>query len=232
MNKKHSLSLVIPTYNEEENIGFVIKDSLKKLPKYFNQWEILIVDDGSTDKTSRIVEKYTQKYSRVFLIKQPKNVGFSHALLSGIKKSKMEFVAYMPADRQFLTDDMRHCFEVLDKSDLILGYRGGRTDYATKRIFFSYGYLLLLLILFDVKYMDVGWVNIWRTKAVQRLRLQALGGIFILTEILIKFRKKGLRIVEAPSYYHPRTSGEVKNAKWKVVFVTLLNALKLWWIIR
>lgn len=232
MKKGHSISIVIPAYNEEENVRLVLRDSIKKLPKYFKDWEIILVDDGSHDKTARIAKQVAEKHNEVTVLQMDKNVGFSRAMLAGIKKSTKEFVAYMPADGQFLVDDMRHCFEVLDDADLILGYRGGRTDYATKRIFFSYGYLLLLLMLFDVKYMDVGWVNIWRTNAVKRVRLEALGGIFILTEILVKFRKKGLRIVEAPSYYHPRISGEVKNAKWNVVFATFSNAFKLWWQLR
>lgn len=224
---KYSLSIAIPAYNEEENIKLVVTDALKKLPKYFRDWEIIVVDDGSTDKTGEIVDKLVAKNKNLRVIHQ-KNGGYSSAMLAGIKAAKKEFVAYMPADGQFMVDDMKHCFEIFSGADLILGYRGGRTDYATKRIFFSYGYLLLLLILFDIKYMDVGWVNIWRTNKVQRLKLTCAEGIFILTEILVRFKRKGLNIVEAPSYYHPRISGEVKNAKWKVVFKTFKSAFKLW----
>lgn len=222
-----SITIAIPTYNEEENIAFVVKDTLKKLPKYFKDYEVIVVDDGSTDKTAEIVDKLVKKNKNLRVIHQ-KNGGYSKAMLTGIKASRKEFVAYMPADGQFLVDDMRHCFEELKNADLILGYRGGRSDYATRRIFFSYGYLLLLLILFDIKYMDVGWVNIWRTKKVQKIKLTSIGGIFILTEILVRFNQKAYRITEAPSYYHPRISGEVKNAKLKVVFNTFVSAFKLW----
>lgn len=229
-NKKTShpsITIAIPAYNEAENIAFVVKDTLKELPRYFKDYEVVVVDDGSKDKTPEIVDKLTKKNKHLRVIHQ-ENGGFSKAMLSGIKASKKEFVAYMPADGQFLINDMRHCFDELNDSDLILGYRGGRQDYATRRIIFSYGYLLLLLFLFDIKYMDVGWVNIWRTKKVQHLKLTAVGGIFILTEILVRFKNKGYKIVEAPSYYHPRLSGEVKNAKLKVVYKTFLNAFKLW----
>lgn len=227
--QKASLSIVIPAYNEEENIAYIVKDTIKKLPKYFKKFEIIVVDDGSTDKTGQIADKLQSKLSKHVSVIHQKNGGFSVAMLNGIKRAKMDYVAYMPADGQFMVEDMRHCFEVMETADLILGYRGGRTDYATKRIFFSYGYLLLLLILFDIKYMDVGWINIWKTKEVKKLKLKAVGGIFILTEILVRFRRKGLTIIEGPSYYHPRISGEVKNAKWKVVISTFTNAFKLWW---
>ena len=226
-----SITIAIPAYNEEENIKFVLSDTLKKLPNYFKDYEVVLVDDGSTDKTGEIADKIASKNPELRVIHQ-KNGGYSQAMLTGIKAAKKEFVAYMPADGQFLVDDMRHCFEVMKDNDLILGYRGGRTDYATRRIFFSYGYLLLLLMLFDIRYMDVGWVNIWRTNKVQKLKLKALGGIFILTEILVRFMRKGYRIAEAPSYYRPRLAGEVKNAKLKVVFKTFLNALKLWFELK
>jgi len=229
--KRPSITIAIPAYNEEENIEFIVKNTLKTLPKYFKDYEVVVVDDGSSDKTGKIADRLSKKNKHLKVIHQP-NGGYSQAMLTGIKAATKEFVAYMPADGQFLVDDMRHCFEIMKESDLVLGYRGGRSDYATRRIFFSYGYLLLLLILFDIKYMDVGWVNIWRTKKVQKLKLTAVGGIFILTEILIRFKNLGLKIAEAPSYYHPRIKGEVKNAKMKVVLKTFLNALKLWWQLK
>lgn len=224
---KPSISIAIPAFNEEENIEWVIKDTLRSLPKYFKDYEVIIVDDGSTDKTGKIADRLANKNPKIRVIHQP-NKGYSKAMLAGIKTAKKDFVAYMPADGQFLVTDMRHCFEALKGSDLILGYRGGRSDYTTRRIIFSYGYLLLLLFLFDIKYMDVGWVNIWRTNKVQRVKLHEVGGIFILTEILVRFMNLGYKVVEAPSYYRPRRAGEVKNAKLKVAALTFLNAWKLW----
>ena len=222
-----SITIAIPAYNEEENIKWVVSDTLKSLPLYFKDHEIVVVDDGSTDKTGQILDLLAAKHKNLRVIHQP-NGGYSKAMLTGIKASTKEFVAYMPADGQFLVDDMRHCFQKLENNDLVLGYRGSRPDYSAKRIIFSYGYLLLLLLLFGIRWIDVGWVNIWRTKEVQNLKLKGTGGIFILTEIVVRFTRKGLRIDEAPSYYHVRKLGEVKNAKFKVVRDTLLTALKIW----
>lgn len=226
-----SITIAIPAYNEEECIEWVVKDTFKSLPKYFKDFEVVVVDDGSRDKTGIILDRLAKTHNKLKIIHQ-RNGGYSQAMWTGIKASKKEFVAYMPADGQFLIEDMRHCFEVMKNNDLVLGYRGGRSDYTPKRIFFSYGFLLILLILFDIKYMDVGWVHIWRTNKVQKLKLMAMGGIFILTEILVRFKKLGYKIIEAPSYYRPRRAGEVKNAKLKVVFATFMNAIKLWFNIN
>lgn len=227
MKKYPNISIVIPAYNEEENLNWVVGSTLKELPKYFKDFEIIVVDDGSKDKTGKIADDFAKRNNKVRVIHQV-NSGYSKAMLAGIKAANKEYTAYMPADGQFLVSDMRHCFEVMEDSDLILGYRGGRPDYTTRRVIFSYVYLLILLILFDIKYMDVGWVNIWKTKEVQKLKLSAVGGIFVLTEILVRFKRRGLKIIEAPSYYRPRKSGEVKNAKFKVALLTFLNAVKLW----
>lgn len=224
--KKQSISIVIPAFNEEENISWVVRDTLKNLPKYFKDFEVIVVDDGSSDKTGQLINKMARGNKSIRVIHQ-ENGGYSKAMLAGIKAANKDYVAYLPADGQFLIHDMRHSFEQIGKADLILGYRGGRPDYTLKRMFMSYCYLMLLVILFDIKYMDVGWVNIWDTKKVQSLKLSGTGGIFILTEIVVKFMRNGYKIAEAPSYYHVRKAGEVKNAKFKVIKATFLNALKL-----
>lgn len=223
-----SITIVIPVYNEEENIEWVVKDTLKVLPEYFQDWEIIAVDDGSKDKAGQILDRLAAKNNRIKIIRQ-EHGGYSKAMLTGIKAATKDYIAYMPADGQFLVSDMRHCFEVMEKSDMVLGYRGGRADYTTRRMIFSFGYLLLLTILFDIKFMDVGWVVIWKAKKIKRTKLRNIEGIFILTESAVRFQNAGYKIIEAPSYYHVRKSGAVKNAKLKVVLQTFLAALKLKW---
>jgi len=224
---KIGITIIIPAFNEEENLDRVLKDTLKSLPKYFNDWEIVVIDDGSTDKTGIIADRFAKKFKTVKVIHQ-KNGGYSRAMLTGIKAAKKEYIAYMPADGQFLVEDMRHCFEAMPKNDMILGYRGGRPDYNFKRMVFSYGYLLILSLLFNLKYIDVGWVIIWRTSKIKKIKLTSSSGIFLLTESLVRFQQKKYRVTDAPSYYHPRKSGEAKNVKFKVVFQTLLSAIKFW----
>ena len=228
---KYSITIAIPTYNEEQNIEWVVNNTLTNLPRYFSEWEIVVVDDGSYDKTAEILDRLAKKHKNLRVIHQP-NGGFSRAMFTGIRASTKDFVAYMPADGQFLVEDMRHCFEKMEESDLVLGYRGSRHDYSKYRMVFSYGYLLLLLFLFNIKWIDIGWVFIWRTKKVKSLKLDAVGGIFILTETVVRFQEKSYKITEAPSYYRVRRAGEVKNAKFKVIQDTFLNALKLWLKLR
>lgn len=220
------LTIAIPAYNEEENLAWVIKNVLLKAPKYLSDFEIIIIDDGSTDKTGKIADKFTKENKNIKVIHQ-KNGGYGEAMLRGIKEAKKDFVAYMPADGQFLVEDMTRCFPLMRRADLILGYRGRRKDYTLYRKILSFGNLFLLRLLFGLSYKDVNWLNIWRTKEVKKIKVKSRG-VFLLAEIIINFKRKKLTIVEAPSFYRVRRGGKVKNAKPKVALQALKDVLSFW----
>jgi len=221
-----SLTIAIPAYNEEESIGEVIKDILRDGPKYVGDFEVVIIDDGSTDRTGSIAEGYAGKDKRIRVVHQA-NAGYGNAMLRGIREAKKEFVCYMPADGQFLVRDMVYCLPHMRTADLILGARGSRADYTTYRLILSFSYLILLRILFGITYQDVNWLTIWRTKKVQKLPIWSRG-IFLLAEIVVRFQRKGYKIVEAPSFYRPRTGGRVKNAKLSIAMRTFMDTLRFW----
>lgn len=226
--RKPSLSIIIPVYNEEQSLKYILNDTVENLPKLVRNFEIIVVDDGSKDKTRQIIRLFAEKFSKVRVIRQ-KHSGFNKALLVGIKEAKKDYVAYMQGDGQDLVRDMVNCFRIMDQYDLVLGARGKRIDYDFYRFLLSYGGLLLYRFLFNINYEDVHWVYVWKTKEIQKLKLDPDGGMFILVESLIKFRRKGLKIGEAASPYRPRFAGASKNTSSGVVIKTLLSILKLEW---
>lgn len=226
-----SITIAIPAYNEQENIEWVVKDSLKALPKYFSDYEVLVVDDGSKDKTPEITDKLASENKFVRVVHQP-NGGYSKAMLAGIRNAKKDFVAYIPADGQYTVDDMNQMYPLMPVSDLVLGYRGIRKDYNLYRKILSYGYLIMLWLMFGIDVEDLNGPNIWRTAEVNKLKeIYSVNskGVFILAEIVARFKKMKLRISEAPSVYRERRAGTVKNARLKVVFDTYFDATKVWW---
>ncbi|EKD94511.1 MAG: glycosyltransferase [uncultured bacterium] len=225
---KHSLSIIIPIYNEEQAIGYVLQDSLANLPRIVPNFEIILVDDGSTDRTYEIVKLIAKKNKQIRLIHQ-KHSGFNKALLTGIKSTTKEYVAHMQGNGQDLVRDMVNCFKIMSQYDLVLGIRGKRIDYDFYRFLLSYGGMFFYRLLFDIKYEDVHWIYVWKTVELKKLKLDPTGGMFILVETLIKFRAKGLRIGEATSPYRPRYAGVSKNTDIKVVLRTLNSMVKIWW---
>lgn len=226
--KKPSLSVIIPAFNEEGSLGYVLKDTLKDLPRHVKDYEVIVVDDGSTDNTPQIADSFAKQSRRLRVIHQ-RNGGFSKALITGINAAKKDYVAYMQGDGQDLVRDMVNCFKVMGQYDLVLGIRGKRIDYDLYRFILSYGGLILYRLLFNIKYEDVHWVYVWKTKEIQKLKLDSNGGIFILVESLVKFMKKGLKIGEASSPYRPRYAGVSKNTSLKVIARTLVSIFNFWW---
>ena len=132
--KRPSLSIVIPAYNEEESLGYVLIDTLKDLPKVVSDYEIIVVDDGSSDSTPHIADLFAKKNSHVHVIHQS-NKGFNRAMITGLRAAKKKYVAYMHAGGQDLIRDMVNCLRIMPNYDLVLGKRGKRIDYDLYRLF-------------------------------------------------------------------------------------------------
>ncbi len=226
IDKLPGLTIAIPAYNEEESLPWVLDNTLRTAPRYLSDFEILVVDDGSVDRTAEIARQFAKKDNRVRLVQQV-NGGYGEAMLRGIREAKKDFVAYMPADGQFLVHDMRFSLPHMRHADLILGNRGRRTDYSLYRHILSSVYLVVLRVLFGIRYKDVNWLTIWRTKEVKKMHIESRG-IFLLAEIVIRFKRKGLKITEAVSFYHPRRAGQVKNTKISIVMRTFFDAVRFW----
>ncbi|MFH1407540.1 MAG: glycosyltransferase family 2 protein [Patescibacteria group bacterium] len=226
--KKPSLSIIIPALNEEQSLGYVLNDTLKNLPELVRDFEIIIVNDGSTDNTRKIAESFVRKDKRIHLINQ-RNKGFSRALIQGIKAAKKDYISYMQGNGQDLVRDLVNCFKVMDRYDLVLGVRGKRIDYDINRLVLSYGGLILYWALFGIKYEDVHWAYVWNSKEIQNMKLDPDGGMFVMVESLIRFKRKGLKIKKISSPYRPRFAGVGRNTSPKVISKTLTTIFKLWW---
>ena len=127
---------------------------------------------------------------------------------------------------------MAKMYPLMEDSDIVLGFRGIRKDYNLYRKVLSYGYLVFLWMLFGISVKDLNGPTIWRVSQVKKLKTiysTKSKGVFILAEIVARFKKKGLKISEAPSVYRSRMGGKVKNTKFKVVKDTYMDALKLKW---
>jgi len=223
-----SVSIIIPAFNEEHSLGYVLKDTLKNLPKIVPDFEIIIVDDGSTDATPQIADSFKRSNTRLRVIHRPHS-GFGEALIAGIKLSKKDYVANMQGNGQDLVRDMVNSFKVMGNYDLTLGIRGKRIDYDPYRFLLSYGGLLLYRLLFNIKYEDVHWSYIWKREELKKLKLDPEGGIFTLVESLIEFKKRGLKIAEVASPYRPRFAGVSKITNIKAVLKSFLTMLRFLW---
>ena len=224
-----SLSVFLPTYNEEGIIEKVTLNVKRVLEKIADNWEIIIINDGSTDRTKEIAEKLTENdRGRIRIITHGINRGYGGALKTGFSEAKYKWVAFMDSDGQFDFSEIEKFVEKKDEADLILGYRKNRADSFPRKVFtFGWSGLARILLRLTVKDYSCGFKLI--KKEVYE-KVQPLVGEEKVTQIemLVKAKKMGYKFAEVGVSHYPRTSGSQTGAKLKVVIKSVFDLLKLW----
>lgn len=230
-----SISVFLPTLNEEENIKDCVVSVDKYLNKRFKDYEILVIASGSTDKTVEIVNKLANKNKHVKLINSKEKLGYGIALRSGFAHSTKELIFYTDSDNQFDIKDMDKMLPLLSSFDIVSGYRINRQD-PIMRIFIANAYNLIINILFNLNIKDVdASFKIYKKKVLDKIELKSETGL-IDAEVLIKARKKGFSIGQVGVRHFPRKKGKTVYGTGKrntfvkpsVIFGVISEIIKLW----
>ena len=230
------LSVFFPTYNEEGNIKKVVSDAKSVLQKVATKWEIIIVNDGSTDKTKEVAEALVKsdkqslplRGGRIKLVNHPRNRGYGGALKTGLKSAKYEWVAFTDSDGQFDFSEISKFIAKKDEADLVLGFRIKRADSFLRKVY-TFGWKTLARILLGLKAKDYS-CGFKMIKKEVFAKVQPLVGEEKVTqiELLVKARKEGFRFAEVGVHHYPRLKGKQTGAKLSVVFKSVLDLFKLW----
>lgn len=226
-----SLTLILPAFNEDENIGPVISASLATLPVFAPDFEIIVVDDGSRDRTATIVADIAIRDSRVRLIRHGRNRGYGAALASGFRASKGDYVMFMDADRQFDIADLRLLAPFAAEYDIVAGFRMERSDPLHRRLF-AETFNVVVRVLFGVHLRDIDCAfKLFRGDLVRGMNLTSPGAL-INTEIQAKARRQGARLQQVGVHHHPRIAGNPTGGSPRVIVRAIGETLLLRWRMR
>jgi glycosyltransferase involved in cell wall biosynthesis len=226
-----SLTLVLPAFNEEANIDAVVQDSLATLPTYVDSYEIIVVDDGSRDRTGEIVAGLAAGDDRVRLVSHGRNRGYGAALISGFAASTGEFVMFMDADRQFNIRDLRLLAPFVGEYDIVAGFRMERSDPLHRRVLAEM-FNVSVRMLFGVHLRDIDCAfKLFRGDLLRGLPLTAPGAL-INTEIQAKARRQGASLQQVGVHHYPRIAGEATGGSPRVIVRAVGETLALWWRMR
>ncbi len=181
------------------------------------------MDDGSSDATAAVVRRYAEAHPDVVrLVEHERNLGYGHALRTGLREARGEAVFFTDADRQFRLTDLGRLVERLGEADVVAGYRIKRND-PWHRLVVARVYHLVLELTFGLHLRDVDCAfKLFRRKVLDDvLGVLESRSAFISPELLIRSRKAGYRIVEVGIPHHPRTAGRPKGATPKVIARTI-----------
>lgn len=228
-----NLSVFFPVFNEEGNIENTVLGAVKVLEKLGLEYEIIIVNDGSTDNTEKVAEKLSNRNSRVRVINHPKNLGYGEALKSGFYNAKYDVIVYTDGDGQFDFSQIHKFLEKIENHDLLLGYRIKRRD-PFFRILFKKGWKLSLFAFFGMtlKDVDCGFKMIKRSVLEKIPHLESSRGAMINAELAIKTKKSGFKIGQVGVDHFPRLSGKSTGASLNVILKSYTDLLKLWWKLK
>lgn len=225
----YELSVFFPAYNEEQNIEKTIRDAtgvLKSLS--LKNYEILIIDDGSRDRTAELSHELEKELSGVRLVEHKRNLGYGGALKTGFKEAKFPWVAFADSDGQFDFGEITKFLAKADEADLVLGYRIKRADSFLREVFtFGWKSLAFILLGLNVRDYSCGFKMIKKSvfEAVQPLEGEEK---VTQIELLVKAKRQGFNFAEVGVHHYARKFGTPTGAKLSVVFKSVVDIFKLW----
>jgi len=227
-----SLSVFFPCYNEAGNIENTTEKAIKILNDLKIEYEILIINDGSTDTTLKVAKNLENKYPQVKVIDQP-NGGSGMALRAGFENSQYDTIVYNDGDGQFDFSEVSKFIEQLSSSDLIIGYRISRQD-PFFRLLFAKGWALALFLFFglNLKDVDCGFKMVKKEVLKTIPKLESTRGGMINAELAIKTKKFGFNISQVGVHHYPRQAGVPTGANLDVIITSFKEVFKLWWKLR
>ena len=221
-----SISAVLPAYNEEKIIGDTATSVADALAEFTDDYEVIVVNDGSRDATRQVVEALSDSNPRIRCISHPVNRGYGAALGTGFAAATKELVFLTDGDKQFDPRELAGFLPHIEHADLVIGYRAPRMDPPMRRLN-GWGWNLVVRLLFGYTARDVDCAfKLFRRSILKSVRVKSTGATFS-AEFLIKARRGGFRFEELRATHFPRTAGRATGAKPSVILRAFRELIKL-----
>ncbi len=223
----HGVSVFFPAYNDEASIAALVADALEVLPALTEDFEVIVVNDGSTDGTARVLEGLAREDSRVRVVRHETNRGYGAALRAGFAAASKELVFYTDGDGQYDVRELRRLWPLLKEGvDIVNGYKLQRADgWQRKALGGLYNALAHLLFSIPIRDVDCDF-RLVRRRAVEHIELVSSSGS-ICVELVHKLHRRGCVFAEAPVRHRPRAHGRSQFFTLRRVGRTALDLLSL-----
>ena len=223
-----SISIFFPAYNDGGTIPSLVLRAVGVASRLTPDFEVIIINDGSTDSTRDIVDELTRTYSQVRAVHHPQNRGYGGALRTGFAAATKDLIAYTDGDAQYDPAEFELLWNRLTPdTDVVTGYKINRSD-PWHRIVIGRMYHLTVKHLFRLRVRDVDCdFRLIRREVFDRVKLEHDTGVICL-EMMRKIQDAGLRVVEVPVHHYHRTHGRSQFFNFRRIFWTAVDVLKLW----
>ncbi len=204
-----SISLFLPAWNEEDYVERAVSRAITVLERLTDDFEVLVVNDASTDRTRELAEALAKKDPRVRCISHEVNQKLGGSIKTGFSSTTKDIVVYSDMDLPFDLAEIGRALHLMDylEADMICAFRHDRTSEGPKRIVYSFVYNAMITALFDVHMKDINFsFKVVHRRVLESIELKAQGS-FIDAELVVKAIKKGFKVFQFGVDYFPRTRG-------------------------
>lgn len=226
-----SISVFFPCYNEQNNITRTVEQAVAVLDKIDADFEVIIVDDGSSDATGQIADGIASRDSRVKVVHHPTNLGYGAALQSGFKAATKKFVFYADGDGQFDINELPPLLPLIEQYDIVSCYRLNRQDRLIRRIN-GWCWTKLVCLLFGMKIRDIDCAfKLFKREIFDDFEFFSAGAL-IAAEILARAICRGYSVTQTGVHHYPRTAGTQTGGSLRVIFRAFKELFRLYSRIR
>jgi glycosyltransferase involved in cell wall biosynthesis len=221
------LSLVFPIFDEEQNIEPLLGTAHEIASRLTPDFEIILVDDGSRDRSAEIIDTWCQQDPRFRLLRHARNTGYGAALHSGLREANGELIFFSDADLQFDLSELGSLIEHAERFDIVAGYRAQRSDpWPRRALAGTWNAIVRTLFGLEVRDIDCAF-KLFRREVIEAIPIESIGA-FVNTEILVRASALGYRIHQVPVSHHRRRHGDQSGGNPKVILRAVLELATLY----
>jgi glycosyltransferase involved in cell wall biosynthesis len=226
-----SLTAFFPAYNDQHTIEGIVRTVADEMRKVTNNFEVLVVDDGSKDQTASILDKLATELPFLRVIHHETNMGYGAALITGFKNAKKDLIFYTDGDGQYDVRELHNLLAHLKPNiDLVNGYKVKRAD-PWYRIWIGAMYRNAMRWTFRLSIRDVDCdFRLFRRYIFETITLESRSGV-ICVEMAKKFEQAGFRMAEVPVSHYPRMHGRSEFFRVRHLVYTFKGLMKIWWML-
>lgn len=211
-----AISVFLPSHNEEGNVERVVRSYLAELPRVADDFEVIVVDDGSRDRTGEIADRLAAEDSHVKVVRHHVNQGYGGAVISGIRAATKPYVLLCDGDGQFDPSDLERLIPFVPEYDVVAGHRVRRADPLIRKIN-GKAWTILVRVLLGITISDIDCgFKLFKREKLEGMVLRARGAM-ISTELMARLAGRNAKVIEVDVKHLPRLTGEQSGANLKVV---------------
>jgi dolichol-phosphate mannosyltransferase len=224
-----TISVIFPCYNEKDSVAPTMRRALESLRRQPHPFEILLINDASTDGTAAICDQLAAQHPEIRVLHNPANLGQGATLIRGFQSARHDYLIHNAIDYPFDLEDLPILTAATNVADIVVACRRARAGYSPYRVLTSRVNRALIRFLFPLRLTDYNFVQLYRRDVWEQVNVEARSTGFVTPEALIRAHDMGYRVREVEVDYHPRTAGTASSGKPKVIVASMADMLRFWW---